>query len=444
MEGNVSAEKFVYDFAEGNRGSQGPARRQGRQPRRDDESRAARARRLHHHHRGVPGAIWPRARTSTDSTRRSTRTSPTWSGRWAARSATRPTRCWSRSAPGAKFSMPGMMETVLNVGLNDESVAGLSAQAGGNDRFAWDSYRRLIQMFGKTVCDVPGEEFEHALDDAKVAKGVTDDLDLDADDLRALVEAYKKVFVKHTGHDFPQDPREQLDLAIDAVFRSWNADRAVLYRRQERIPADLGTAVNVVAMVFGNLGAGLRHRRRVHPRPGHRRDRRLRRLPGQRPGRGRGGRHPQHRAAAGPGTARQEVVRRAARHHGHPGGPLPRPVRHRVHHRARQAVDAADPGRQAHRRGRLHHRRPAGRRGRHRPGRGAAPGHRQPARPADVPALRPGRATRRRSPGRVGASPGRGGRRGGLHLRPRGRSWPPRARRSSWSAGRPTPTTCPA
>ncbi|GLY99085.1 pyruvate, phosphate dikinase [Actinoplanes sp. NBRC 103695] len=156
---------------------------------------------------------------------------------------------------GAKFSMPGMMETVLNVGLNDESVAGLSAQAGGNDRFAWDSYRRLIQMFGKTVCDVPGDEFEQALHNAKTVKGVRDDTDLDAGDLKQLVSAFKEVFAKHTGHDFPQDPREQMDRAVAAVFRSWNADRAVLYRRQERIPADLGTAVNVVAMVFGNLGA---------------------------------------------------------------------------------------------------------------------------------------------------------------------------------------------
>ncbi|HWS33947.1 MAG TPA: PEP/pyruvate-binding domain-containing protein, partial [Actinoplanes sp.] len=155
---------------------------------------------------------------------------------------------------GAKFSMPGMMDTVLNVGLNDASVDGLSRQAGGNDRFAWDSYRRLIQMFGKTVCEVPGHEFEDALHEAKATKGVQDDVQLDAADLRALVTAYKKVFAKHTGHDFPQDPREQLDLAVEAVFRSWNADRAVLYRRQERIPTDLGTAVNVVAMVFGNLG----------------------------------------------------------------------------------------------------------------------------------------------------------------------------------------------
>ncbi|GAB3069207.1 pyruvate, phosphate dikinase [Micromonospora schwarzwaldensis] len=164
---------------------------------------------------------------------------------------------------GAKFSMPGMMETVLNVGLNDRSVEGLARQAGrgadqaasgGADRFAWDSYRRLIQMFGKTVCEVPGEEFEHALDEAKHAKGTRDDLDLDADDLRGLVDAYKKIFAKHTGREFPQEPREQLDLAIRAVFESWNAERAMLYRRQERIPADLGTAVNVVSMVFGNLG----------------------------------------------------------------------------------------------------------------------------------------------------------------------------------------------
>ncbi len=155
---------------------------------------------------------------------------------------------------GAKFSMPGMMETVLNIGLSDASVHGLAAQAG-NDRFAWDSYRRLIQMFGKTVLGIEGEEFEHALDSAKKAKGATNDLELDADDLRALVDSYKQIVKSATGRDFPQDPREQMDMAISAVFDSWNADRAVLYRRQERIPSDLGTAVNVVAMVFGNLGA---------------------------------------------------------------------------------------------------------------------------------------------------------------------------------------------
>ncbi|MBI1757631.1 MAG: pyruvate, phosphate dikinase [Actinobacteria bacterium] len=154
---------------------------------------------------------------------------------------------------GAKFSMPGMMETVLNIGLNDTSVRGLAAQAG-NDRFGWDSYRRLIQMFGKTVLGINGEHFEHALDDAKRAKGTTNDLDLHAEDLRGVVETFKGIIADQSGREFPQDPREQLDLAINAVFDSWNAPRAVLYRRQERIPADLGTAVNVVAMVFGNLG----------------------------------------------------------------------------------------------------------------------------------------------------------------------------------------------
>jgi len=154
---------------------------------------------------------------------------------------------------GAKFSMPGMMETVLNIGLSDSSAAGLAKQAG-NERFAWDSYRRLIQMFGKTVLGIDGHEFEQAIDDAKQAKGTTNDLDLDAGDMRALVDTFKQIVKNQTGRDFPQDPREQMDMAINAVFDSWNADRAILYRRQERIPSDLGTAVNIVAMVFGNLG----------------------------------------------------------------------------------------------------------------------------------------------------------------------------------------------
>jgi len=154
---------------------------------------------------------------------------------------------------GAKFSMPGMMDTVLNIGLNDESVLGLAKQAG-NDRFAWDSYRRLIQMFGKTVLGVDGEHFDDVFDAAKKHKGTENDLDLDEIDLQHIVEQYKKVVREHAGREFPGDPREQLDLAVRAVFDSWNGDRAKLYRRQERIPADLGTAVNVVAMVFGNLG----------------------------------------------------------------------------------------------------------------------------------------------------------------------------------------------
>src|SRR3954464_4676776 len=154
---------------------------------------------------------------------------------------------------GAKFSMPGMMDTVLNIGLNDASVTGLAKQSG-NERFAWDSYRRLVQMFGKTVLGVDGELFEHEIDAVKKAKGTTNDLDLDDTDLRTLVETFKGIVQTETGSPFPQDPRAQMDLAVKAVFDSWNGDRARLYRRQERIPADLGTAVNVCTMVFGNLG----------------------------------------------------------------------------------------------------------------------------------------------------------------------------------------------
>jgi pyruvate,orthophosphate dikinase len=154
---------------------------------------------------------------------------------------------------GAAFSMPGMMETVLNIGLNDASVKGL-AEESGDERFAWDSYRRLLQMFGKTVLEMPGEVFSDALDKAKSTKGVSSDVELDVDDLKKLVAVFKDAVHEHSGQEFPQHPREQLDMAIDAVFNSWNTDRARLYRRRERIPQNLGTAVNVCTMVFGNLG----------------------------------------------------------------------------------------------------------------------------------------------------------------------------------------------
>ncbi|MBB5791931.1 pyruvate, phosphate dikinase [Jiangella mangrovi] len=154
---------------------------------------------------------------------------------------------------GAKFSMPGMMDTVLNVGLTDTSVEGLAAVAG-DERFAWDSYRRLIQMFGKTVLGVDGEHFDKALEARKHARGASSDVDLDVADLHELVAEFKEIVRRESDVDFPQDPREQLDRAIHAVFESWNTERARIYRRQERIPDDLGTAVNVVAMVFGNLG----------------------------------------------------------------------------------------------------------------------------------------------------------------------------------------------
>ena len=154
---------------------------------------------------------------------------------------------------GAKFSMPGMMETVLNIGLNDESVLGLAA-VSGNERFAWDSYRRLIQMFGKTVLDIDGDLFSDALDDLKAERGVKGDTELTAEDLKGLVDTFKGIVKEQTGADFPQDPRTQMDMGIEAVFRSWNTERARIYRRRERIPHDLGTAVNICTMVFGNMG----------------------------------------------------------------------------------------------------------------------------------------------------------------------------------------------
>ena len=154
---------------------------------------------------------------------------------------------------GAKFSMPGMMETVLNIGLNDESVLGLAA-VSGNERFAWDSYRRLIQMFGKTVLDIDGDLFSDALDDLKADRGVKGDTELTAEDLKGLVDTFKGIVKEQTGNDFPQDPRTQMDMGIEAVFRSWNTERARIYRRRERIPHDLGTAVNICTMVFGNMG----------------------------------------------------------------------------------------------------------------------------------------------------------------------------------------------
>jgi pyruvate, orthophosphate dikinase len=154
---------------------------------------------------------------------------------------------------GARFSMPGMMETVLNIGLNDETLPGLIAQTG-DERFAWDSYRRLIQMFGRTVLDIDAHLFEEALEENKKQRGVATDVELDVAALQQLVARFCEIVREQTGDDFPQGVFEQLDLAIRAVFRSWNTERAKVYRRQERISDDIGTAVNVMAMVFGNRG----------------------------------------------------------------------------------------------------------------------------------------------------------------------------------------------
>ena len=154
---------------------------------------------------------------------------------------------------GAPFSMPGMMDTILNLGLNDDAVKGLAAKTG-NERFAYDSYRRFIQMFGDVVMEVSKSKFDEIFDGQKKKSGVSLDVELTADDLKEVIEGYKELYKKEIGKDFPQEPKEQLLEAIKAVFRSWNNDRAILYRKMERIPDDLGTAVNVQSMVFGNTG----------------------------------------------------------------------------------------------------------------------------------------------------------------------------------------------
>jgi pyruvate, orthophosphate dikinase len=154
---------------------------------------------------------------------------------------------------GAKFSMPGMMDTILNLGLNDQSVLGLAARTQ-NRRFALDSYRRFIQMFGNVVLGIDKGEFEHALSAVKTARGAKEDVDLAAEDLVEVVKRFKEIIRQQSGADFPQDPRRQLTMARDAVFQSWNNKRARDYRAMHKIPDDLGTAVNVQAMVFGNLG----------------------------------------------------------------------------------------------------------------------------------------------------------------------------------------------
>lgn len=155
---------------------------------------------------------------------------------------------------GAAISMPGMMDTILNLGLNDETVEGVKAKTG-NERFAYDAYRRFVNMFGDVVLGVDHEHFETVMDEMKAKKGVSQDTDLDAADLKALTAEYKRVVKERAGVDFPSDPREQLRLAIEAVFRSWTNERAIAYRRIHRVPGNIvGTAVNVQSMVFGNMG----------------------------------------------------------------------------------------------------------------------------------------------------------------------------------------------
>jgi pyruvate,orthophosphate dikinase len=169
---------------------------------------------------------------------------------------------------GAAISMPGMMDTILDLGLNDETTAGLALRTG-NARFANDSYRRLIQMYGEVVEGIDASTFENELDALKAERGRLADLDLTCDDLVELIRRYKRLYEHATGHAFVQDPAEQLHRAVVAVFDSWNSPRATVYRRTYGIDDDLGTAVNVMQMVFGNKGEDSAHRSVLQPRSLH-------------------------------------------------------------------------------------------------------------------------------------------------------------------------------
>ena len=261
-----------------------------------------------------------------------------------ARSATATNPLLVSVRSGAPVSMPGMMETILNLGLNDETVEGL-AQQSGNPTFAWDSYRRFVQMYASVVFDLPKKTFEHVLDERRRAAGVARDIDLPLPVLKELVRALKARVKEETGHDFPDRPVEQLWGAVAAVFESWNTQRAIDYRRLHDIPDTMGTAVNVVAMVFGNIGedsgTGVAFTR--DPSTGEHRlygeylinaqgedvvsgmrtpepiDTLANRLPG--------------------------VLSRARAHRATARAALPRRAGHGVHHRARPALHAADPAR---------------------------------------------------------------------------------------------------
>ena len=294
---------------------------------------------------------------------------------------------------GARASMPGMMDTVLNLGLNDDTVKGL-ARRSGDERFAYDSYRRFLQMYGQVVLGIEHHHFEALIEDHKLEIDAVLDTDLGAEDWQTIVAGFKDVVQAETGKPFPQDPQEQLWGAIAAVFGSWMNARAVTYRRLHHIPADWGTAVNVQAMVFGNMGedcaTGVAFTR--NPSTGANEFYGEYLVNAQGEDVVAGIRTPQHLTIAGKqgqqldpaGDGRGDAggVRRAAEGARHPRRPLPRHAGHRVHGRARQAVDAADPHRQAHRAGGAEDRGGAGRGGPHRPRRGDPPHRAGFARPA--------------------------------------------------------------
>ncbi len=310
-----------------------------------------------------------------------------------------------------------MMETILNLGLNDETVEGL-AQQSGNPTFAWDSYRRFVQMYGSVVFDLPRKAFEHMLDEQRRAAGVTRDIDLPVAVLKEIVRDFKARVKDETGNAFPEPPIEQLWGAVAAVFESWNTQRAIDYRRLHDIPDTMGTAVNVVAMVFGNIGedsgTGVAFTR--DPSTGEHRLYGEYLINAQGEDVVSGIRTPEpigSLAAAPPG-----VLSRAGAYRAPAGATLPRRAGHGVHHRARQALHAADPPRPALRSCGGAHRLRDGGRGRHLAGGGGEPHTAQRPRPAPAPDDRSAQRARPAHHGAAGVA-GRRLRHHGVRCRPR-------------------------
>ena len=375
----------------GEQGAEVPARRQGREPRRDDES-----------------SVCPCRPASRSPPRRAT---PTWPAATQlpagphGRGRGRPRGARDEDGQAARRRLrPAARLGALRCAVLDARDdghrpqprpqrrvgAGARASRPSNERFAYDSYRRFVQMFGKIVLDVPGDLFEEKLHELVEEKGFTVDTELSADDLDAARRARsRRSCAPRPASTSPTIRTEQLRYAIEAVFKSWNGKRARDYRKFEGIADDLGTAVNVQTMVFGNKGddsgTGVAFTR--NPSTGE--SAALRRLPEERAGRRRRGRHPHHRAARRDEQRVPRAAQGAARRDEAAREPLPRHVRHRVHDRAGSPVHAADARRQAHRRGRAAHGGRDGRRGPDRRARSGAARAARAARPAPAPAVRP-------------------------------------------------------
>ncbi len=334
---------------------------------------------------------------------------------------------------GAKFSMPGMMDTVLNIGLNDAVAEGM-AKLTGDSRFVYDSYRRLVQMFGSVVMGVADEPFEEVLTAARANAGVATDSELGAEEWKRVTGDFQRIVRRQAGRDFPQDPIEQIRLATEAVFRSWNGKRAHDYRNAAKIAHDLGTAVNICTMVFGNLGndsaTGV-----AMTRSGATGENAIEgRLPHQRAGRGRRRRHPADQADRAAEERDARGLRRVRGDLPQARAALPGDAGRRVHHRARQALDAADARRQAHRPGRrADRRRHGGGRADHPPAGGAArlagPGRLLPP-----PAVRQATPSRAPSSAATASPPASTSRRVRRSARSRSTPTPPSAGRKRRSA----------